>query len=88
MAQLYKVSGEIVEVSPKNGTDFTFEELQAFVDGYIEIVPVFDTKYIVVNEDGRMKGLAHNELASAMVFGQVYGDIVGDMLLCDRSEIQ
>ena len=62
--------------------------MQKMVGGYVEVVPVFNNKYIVVDEDGRSKGYKHNSIASQLVHGHVIGDIVGDMLLCDIGEIQ
>ena len=38
MATLIKADGTWAEIQPENGTDFKLEELQAYVDGYIEIV--------------------------------------------------
>lgn len=88
MAKIYKINGEVETVKPANGTDFTLEELQKIVGGLIEVVPVFGDKYIVVDEEGRMKNYKHNKNASMLVYGQVIGDIVGDMLLCNQNEIK
>ena len=88
MAKLYRVNGTVETVEPVNKTDFTLEELQKIVGGYIEVVPVFGNKLIVVDEDGRMKNYKHNKTASQLVLGQVIGDIVGDMLLCNQDEIK
>jgi len=87
MARLYKVDGTTVDVEPKNGKDFSCEELQAFVGGFFEVVPVLGSKYLIVNENGRMMNLARNERMSALMFGEIIGDVVGDALLCDRCEI-
>ena len=88
MAKLYKTNGTIENIEPANGKDFSLEELQEIVGGYIQVVPVFGNKCIVVDEEGRMKDYKHNETASQLVFGQVIGDIVGDMLLCNQTEIK
>jgi hypothetical protein len=88
MAKLFKVDGTIEDVKPANGTDFTLEELQKMVGGLIQVVPVFRTKLIVVDEEGRMKKYKHNVIASMLVDGQINGDIVGDMLLFDRKEFK
>lgn len=54
MAQIIKTDGTIIdEVQPKNGTDFQLEELQAVVDGYIQIVQLGDGEIMVVNEEGK-----------------------------------
>lgn len=51
MAAFIKTNGEITNVTPKNGTDYKYEELKEFVGGYIEIVPINDHKIMVVNEE-------------------------------------
>jgi hypothetical protein len=88
MAKLFKVDGTVENVMPANGTDFTLEELQKMVGGLIQVVPVFRTKLIVVDEEGRLKNYKHNTIASLLVADQVKGDIVGDMLLCSRAEFK
>ena len=88
MAKLFKVDGTIQDVKPANGKSFTLEELQKMVGGLIQVVPVFRTKLIVVDEEGRMKNYKHNVIASMLVDGQINGDIVGDMVLCSRAEFK
>ena len=90
MARLIKTSGEIIEVSPKNGTDFSLEELQEFVGGYIEIVNILTGTpkgtIMVVNEEGKLRDLEINGVASAMVgFRDI---VVGDVLVCDNNQIK
>ena len=53
MATLIKADGTRTEIQPKNGTDFKLEELQAYVDGYIEIVNLRNGEILVINEDGK-----------------------------------
>lgn len=36
MAKIYKANGEVLDIEPKNGTDFQLEELQAIVGGLID----------------------------------------------------
>ena len=98
MAKLIKTNGDILEVSPKNGTDFKLDELQAFVGGYIEIVNLLDVSplsiadaILVVNEEGKLNGLPVNTVATAVynVCMQPYEDIVvGDVLLCSSDEVK
>lgn len=89
MATLYKVDGSVLEVHPRNGTEFTLEELQGFVGGYIEIVPLRDGTHLICNEEGKLNGLPLNDEASA-VWVKSYGFtdlIVGDALVCSESEL-
>jgi hypothetical protein len=89
MAQLYRVDGTIETVQPKNGTDFSLEELKGYIGGgLIEAVPVFGDKLIIVDEEGLIRNLQYNNRASMLVKGRVNGDIVGDMVLIKRSEFK
>jgi hypothetical protein len=101
MAHHIKMTGEVIPIEPKNGRSFSLQELQAFVGGYIEIVPVnrgmtvvdaangtqigiTRNQVLVVNEEGRIKDLAENSLAS-LIAAQL---VVGDVLLCKSREVR
>ena len=86
MAKLFKVDGTIENIKPANGKSFTLAELQEMVGGLIQAVPVFEDKFIIVDEEGRLKNYQHNVIASLLVMDEVNGDIVGDMVLCNRKE--
>ena len=88
MAKLFKVDGTVENVKPENGKSFSLAELQKMVGGLIQVVPVFRTKLIVVDEEGRLKNYKHNVIASLLVMDEVKGDIVGDMVLCSRAEFK
>jgi hypothetical protein len=84
-AVLIKADGTRELVEPKNGEDFSREELQGFVDGYIEIVFCRDKKIMVLNEEGKLMSLPFNPEATK-IFQDNFGDrdiIVGDVLYCD-----
>lgn len=89
MAQLIKANGEVETIKPKNGTDFSLEELQGYVGGYIEIVQLHkeNTGHImVVNEEGKLHHLPINHIATAL-----YGlrdTIVGDVVVCETNQVQ
>lgn len=51
MAQVYNVNGKVTKVQPANGKDYSLQELQAYVGGYIEMVHLSDEKLMVVNEE-------------------------------------
>lgn len=88
-AKLYKTDGTIIEVVPSNGTDFQLDELQAMVDGCIEIVPAGKGKIMVIDDEGKCKDKPFNE-AATMIFMQAgyYDIIVGDALVCDNEMVQ
>lgn len=94
MATIYKTSGEVIEIKPKNGTDFSLSELQSIVGGYIEIIDLFNGKIMVVNEEGKLIGLEVNHKATEIydeafpMFFVFFDVIVGDALVCDKSQIK
>lgn len=84
MAKWIKTNGETIDVQPKNGTDYSLEELQGFVGGYIEIIGHGKDGLMVVNEEGKLDGLPLNTTASLMA-GQT---IVGNVLVCESGEVK
>ena len=84
-ALLYKADGTEEAVRPKDGRKFTLEELQRMVGGYIEVVPLSEGRLMVLNEEGKLKGLPMNRAASVFALPHIgTGDfIVGDALVCD-----
>lgn len=88
MAKWIKTNGETIEVNPKNGTDYSLEELQGFVGGYIEIIEInigfAKGKLMVVNEEGKIDGLPLNTMAT-LIAGQA---IVGNVLVCKPGEVK
>jgi hypothetical protein len=76
-------------VEPSNGTDFSLEELNKFVGGYIEIVRLSKSQVMVVNEEGKIMGLDPNLYATLLA--QIAGHrdtIVGNVLVCDINKIK
>ena len=53
MAKIYKANGEVLDIEPKNGTDFKLEELQAIVGGLIDCQMTNDGKDLIVFNDQR-----------------------------------
>ena len=63
----------------------TLEQMQSAVGGYIEFVRITtDGAMMVVNEDGRLKKLPYNKVASIMA-GR---NIVGDVLIFSKKEME
>jgi hypothetical protein len=67
-----------VPVVPANGTDFTLEEAQAHVGGYVELINLGDEHILLVDEDGLLKDLPPNEGAAKVANGY---PLVGNVLL-------
>ena len=77
------------EVHPAKGDQFTLAELQGYVGGYIEIIPIGDGKSMVLNEDGKALELPINLAACAKTMGLIALDdeVVGDVLIVNDSEM-
>lgn len=107
MAKFYKTTDhdpetglkleEVTEVTPKNGKTFVYEELTAFVDGMVQIVPMPSGKQMVINEEGKLIGLPKNIKATEVWMKEYpiaeYPDnndelIVGNALVCEESELE
>lgn len=89
MAIIYRSNGTIEEVNPKNGIDFSLEELMTFVSGHFQVVMLNWDSYMVLNTNGITLNLSYNELATE-IFKKSYpnsGFVVGDVLVCKITEI-
>ena len=82
--KIIKADGAVVDYPPQ-GRGYTLEELQKAVGGYFELVHV-GSHLMVVNEEGKPKGLPFNLLASEL-YGNPDDLIVGDVLVCRDKDI-
>lgn len=93
MATLIKADGTQTEILPQNGTDFSLEELQNYVDGYIQVIQLHnqEDKILVINEDGKIQQRPLNTTATELALSNRaifrYDFIVGDVVLCKNSEV-
>lgn len=90
MANLIKMNGEITLIEPKNGTDFSLEELQDFVGGYIETIPLAGDRLMIVNEEGayfKDVNPKATQFADDNAFYQI-AMIYGDVVVCDSSQLK
>ncbi len=80
--------GLLKKVDPANGKDFSLEELNEIVDGYIEILHIGD-KLLVCNEEGKLQNLQYNATATRLINAAGIKDyIVGNTLFCDKDKIK
>lgn len=83
-ALLIKTTGESSFITPKNGKDFTLEELYALIGcELIEVVyPIEDNGNIfIIDEEGKLAGKIPN--AAATLLWGVTGDyLAGDVIYC------
>lgn len=91
-AKLLKTDLSVIDVVPKNGTDFQLDELREFVGGYIEIVDLRNGQILVINEEGKLNDLPINALATNCIDlafqGMMNDIIVGDALLCNSDMVK
>jgi hypothetical protein len=87
MATLIKQDGTREEITPANGKKFTLVEMQTLVGGYIEMAQTNDGQYLVIDEEGKIKGKDINQVASAMYRFFPHDYIVGDAILASRREV-
>ena len=99
MATLYRFTGEEAlfqvlvkeEVEPKNGTDFSLEELRGYIGGHIEIVPLKNNRLMIVDEEGKLKNLPYNKPATEIYDKEsfcVADIIVGNALICKGGQVK
>lgn len=90
-ALLIRTDESVTPIVPVNGGDFTLEELQDYVDGYIEVVRLTDQAIMVINEEGK-DVLPINPMATVMakatssIFPWEY--IAGDVVMCHTSMVK
>lgn len=90
MATLIAIDGSETDVKPANGESFTLEEMQGSVGGYVQLITLPDGRCLLMDEDGKAKGLAWN--LKATLYGRKAGIapddyMVGPVLLCSREEL-
>ena len=64
-------------ISDKNPT---LKEMQEFVGGYIQVVNGVDGSQIIINEEGKIKGLPMNMVATTMWLGEDWDDDTSAMV--------
>jgi hypothetical protein len=85
---IMKTTGAIEYVEPENGFHFELEELkQAIGGGYIEVVYLTNDLCMIVDEDGKRKRMPLNVGASRL-YNSNHDSIVGDVLVCHRSQLR
>lgn len=94
MAVLIKVkengNTRVTSVEPKNGKDFKYTELREFMnDANIQIVHLFNGELMVVDEEGKLKGLPVNDTATSYAIANGLNDtIAGNALICKAEQIK
>jgi len=88
-ARLYYADGNIEEIYPNNGRDFKLEEIQKLIGGYIEFVYLSIDKIMIVDEEGKVKGLPSNVQATKVIRKYGIPDfIVGTAVVCHKNMLK
>ena len=83
MATFLRTDGTTETLQPPNGINWNLEELQTLVGGYIEVTSTIDGKYLVLDEEGKLKHKPLNR-AATMIYKHGRRDpIVGDAIVID-----
>jgi len=87
---LIPVEGESRAISPQKGKKFTLEELQKYVDGYLENVgTTSEGDVLIVNEEAQRRDLPINEQATVLfqAIRGIRGEIRGNAVLISHDQI-
>lgn len=85
MPTLYKTNGDKVAIKRRRA--FSVAELQEYVGGYFELIPIGDN-YLVVNDEGFLMNLPLNENASKITAQLGWLPVVGDALFTEKRFIK
>ena len=89
MVALIRTDKTRTEIEPNNGNKFTLEELQEYVGGHIECPRLPDGSVMILNEEGKIRGLPINYSATQIWidrFGVSSDVILGDVVLMNKEE--
>jgi hypothetical protein len=83
MAKLLRADGSEENLQPPNGVHWNVNELQILVGGYVEVVNTHDGRYLVLDEEGKLKRKPLNIAATRMYQYGRRDVIAGDVVLVD-----
>lgn len=87
MSDILIKDGTTRPIAPMNGTDYSLREMQHYVGGPIETLRV-GKKIMVVNEEGKIRGMKLNKVATDKIIMDGYSDyICGPAMLIEPSHI-
>lgn len=89
MARIYKTNGEVINVEPKNGTDFKVDELQEIVGGTFDIKRLKENRVMVWYDGEYTLTKQKNKKATSIYQSETLSRVIvfGDVLICKSSEI-
>ena len=93
-AKLLKASGEVVEIKPKNGTDFTLDELYKHLQcSLVDVINLNQDDIMIVDDEGKLTSnnvvnVNATKLAQenqAIIF---WDYIAGNAIVCNRKMVR
>ena len=93
-AKLLKASGEVVEIKPKNGTDFKLDELYKHLNcSLVEVISLNQDDIMVVDDEGKLTSNNVINVNATMLAQEnraiVFWDyVVGDAIVCNKKMIR
>lgn len=88
MSDVMIKKGCLIPINPMNGRYYTLLEMQQLVDGIIELVD-FGGKYLVLDEEGKIKGKPVNLIATGWLQQEgIHDYAVGTALLINKEHIR
>jgi len=82
MAYILKIDGTTIE-----NCSMKIPDIQAVIGGYFQIVNAKDGQIIIINENGKLESLPINQKATELYQYGKYDPIVGDVIICNQSEL-
>jgi hypothetical protein len=83
MATLLRSDGSTEVLQPSNGVNWSLPELQILVGGYIEVVHTTDGKFLIVDDEGKLK-LKPLNVAATRLYQHGRRDVIaGDAVLIE-----
>jgi hypothetical protein len=83
MATLLRPDRRKDEIQPLNGVNWSLEELQTLVGGYIEVIGTKDGRFLVIDEEGKLKRKPLNAAATDLYLYGEHDAVVGVAVLVD-----
>ncbi len=83
MATLYRTDGTVETLQPPATGHWSLEELQTLVGGYIEVVRTTDLRFMVLDEEGKLKHKPLNVAATRLYQHGRHDPVVGDAIVID-----
>lgn len=84
-----KNTGTMQEIKPMNGSDYSLQELQHYVGGYVEVIHLGAGKLLIVDAEGKIKNKLPNRIATVwQIECGIYEWVAGDAVLIDEKHLK